>query len=72
MMGYDRTDRTDRIEYELAAAVLTALVGFAVVLLTPVLGAAQDGGSCKVLCAPELKIEPTISFENIVNELPFR
>lgn len=42
-----------------------ALVGFAVVLLTPAPGAAQDGDSCTVLCAPELKIEPTISFENL-------
>ncbi len=64
MMGYDRTDR---IEYELAAAVLTALVGFAVVLLVPALGAAQEVESCAVLCTPELKIEPTISFENLGN-----
>jgi hypothetical protein len=42
-----------------------ALVGFAVVLLTPAPGAAQDGDPCTVLCAPELKIEPTISFENL-------
>ena len=42
-----------------------ALVGFAVVLLTPAPGAAQDGDACTVLCAPELKIEPTISFENL-------
>ena len=42
-----------------------ALVGFAVVLLTPAPGAAQDVDSCTILCAPELKIEPTISFENL-------
>ena len=42
-----------------------ALVGFVVVLLTSAPGAAQDGDSCTVLCAPELKIEPTISFENL-------
>ena len=65
MMGHDRIDRN---RHELAAVVLTALVGFAAVPLTPALGAAQDGGSCKVLCAPELKIEPTISFENYVSQ----
>ena len=42
-----------------------ALVGFVVVLLTSAPGAAQDGDSCTVLCAPELKIAPTISFENL-------
>ena len=42
-----------------------ALVGFAVVLLTSAPGVAQDGDSCTVLCAPELKVEPTISFENL-------
>jgi hypothetical protein len=45
-----------------------ALAGFAAVLLLPALGEAQEGGSCKVLCAPELKVEPTISFENIGNQ----
>lgn len=42
-----------------------ALVGFAVVLLTSAPGVAQDSDSCTVLCAPELKVEPTISFENL-------
>ncbi len=44
---------------------LTALASFATVLLAPALGAAQDGESCAVLCTPELKIEPTVSFENL-------
>ena len=44
---------------------LTRLASFVAVLLVPALGAAQEGGSCAVLCAPELKIEPTISFENL-------
>ena len=33
----------------------------------PALGAAQEGGSCLVLCVPELKIEPTVTFENLVD-----
>ncbi len=60
-MGYNRPDRNERDH----ARKLIALVGFAVVLLMPALGEAQEGGSCVVLCAPELKIEPTISFENL-------
>ena len=62
MTGYDRADKN---KHELAGVVLTALIGFAVVLLVPALAVAQDGGSCAVLCTPELKIEPTISFENL-------
>ena len=52
-MGYDRR---------------FAFAAFAAVLLLPALGEAQEGESCTVLCAPELKIEPTISFENIVSQ----
>jgi hypothetical protein len=63
MMGYDRAAR---VRHALAAVVLTTLVGFAGALATPALGAAQDG--CNVLCAPELKVEPTISFENYVSQ----
>ncbi len=47
------------------ARKLTALAGFAAVLLMPALGEAQEGESCAFLCMPELKIEPTISFENL-------
>ncbi len=57
MMGYDH----------IHTGKLTALVGFAAVLLMPALGEAQEGGSCAVLCIPELKIEPTITFENLGN-----
>ena len=34
-------------------------------LLVPALGEAQEGRACAVLCAPELKIEPTLTFENL-------
>jgi hypothetical protein len=64
MMGYEWADRTEHK----FAALAGARVGFAavlLVLLVPAFGAAQEGGSCAVLCAPELKIEPTISFENL-------
>ena len=44
---------------------LTAFAGFAAVLLIPEPGEAQEGESCAFLCMPELKIEPTISFENL-------
>ena len=47
------------------ACKLTALASFAAVLLVPALGEAQEGGSCAFLCMPELKIEPTITFENL-------
>ena len=57
MMGHDRAHKCKQ--------KLTALLGFSAVLLMPVLGEAQEGESCSFLCAPELKIEPTISFENL-------
>jgi hypothetical protein len=47
------------------AGNLIALASSAAVLLMPTLGEAQEGGSCAFLCAPELKIEPTVSFENL-------
>ena len=47
------------------ACKLTALASFAAVVLVPALGEAQEGGSCAFLCTPELKVEPTISFENL-------
>ncbi len=46
---------------------LTSLASLAAVLLIPALGEAQEGESCAFLCVPELKIEPTITFENLVN-----
>ncbi len=49
------------------ACKLTSLASFAAVLLVPALGEAQEGESCAFLCVPELKIEPTITFENLVN-----
>ena len=47
------------------ARKLNALASFAAVLLMPALGEAQEGGPCAFLCMPELKIEPTITFENL-------
>ena len=41
-----------------------ALSVWAAVLLASEPTAAQEGG-CRLLCAPELKIEPTITFENL-------
>ena len=53
MMGYDRR--------------LIALVGLGVGVLVAAPGEAQEGDGCKVLCVPELKIEPTLPFENLGN-----
>ena len=50
-----------------SACKLYALAGVAACLLMPALGAAQEGESCAVLCVPELKIEPTVTFENMVD-----
>ena len=44
---------------------LTALASFAAVLLMPAVGEAQEGARCLFLCMPELRIEPTITFENL-------
>ncbi len=44
---------------------LTSLATFAAALLIPALGAAQGERACAVLCMPELKIEPTITVENL-------
>ena len=40
--------------------------GAAVWLLAPGLAAAQEGDSCALLCVPEMKVEPTLTFENLV------
>ncbi len=50
---------------EISALKFSVIAGCAAVLLFPGLGGAQEGGSCVFLCVPELKIEPTISFENL-------
>ena len=52
----------------MCARKLSLLFGLAAVLLMPALGEAQEGESCAFLCVPELKIEPTITFENLVNQ----
>ncbi len=39
--------------------------GWSVLLLVPVPSAAQDEPRCVFLCAPELKIEPTWTIENL-------
>jgi hypothetical protein len=57
MMGHDRAHKCKQ--------KLTALLGFSAVLLMPALGEAQEAESCAFLCVPELKFEPTISFENL-------
>ena len=47
-----------------------AAAGAAAVLLAAAPGAfAQGGGEdrCRVLCAPDLKVEPTVTFENLAN-----
>jgi hypothetical protein len=35
------------------------------VLLWPSVGFAQDSTPCRILCAPEFKVEPTVTFANI-------
>ena len=47
------------------ACKLSTLAAVAAGLLAPAHGAAQDGESCAILCVPELKIEPTVTFENL-------
>ncbi len=47
------------------ACKLTPIASFAALLLMPVPGEAQEDGACAFLCVPELKIEPTITFENL-------
>ena len=46
---------------------LITLVGLGVGVLVAAPGEAQEGDGCKVLCVPELKIEPTLTFENLGN-----
>ena len=41
-------------------------MGAAVWLLAPGLAAAQQSDGCALLCVPEMKIEPTLTFENLV------
>jgi hypothetical protein len=36
-------------------------------LSVPVLGDAQEGDGCTILCMPELKIEPTLTLDNLGN-----
>ena len=43
-----------------AAAIL-------LVLAPPVLAQDDDEPRCRVLCAPDFKVEPTVTFENLVN-----
>jgi hypothetical protein len=46
--------------------VVSRLIAVLVVgLAVPLIGEAQDHEQCVVLCVPELKIEPTITFENL-------
>jgi hypothetical protein len=47
--------------------ILALGVAVAASVLVPVSGVAQESGSCALLCMPELKIEPTVTFENLGN-----
>ncbi len=44
---------------------LIALVGLGVGVLVAAPGEAQEGEGCRILCVPELKIEPTLTFDNL-------
>ena len=44
---------------------LITLVAFGVGVLVAAPGEAQEGEGCRILCVPELKIEPTLTFENL-------
>ena len=46
---------------------LVTLVALGVGVLVAVPGEAQEGEGCRILCVPELKIEPTLTFENLGN-----
>ena len=57
----DRGRRGGRLR--LRAAVATILLALA----SPVLAQDGDEPRCRVLCAPDFKVEPTVTFENLVN-----
>lgn len=42
-----------------------AVLAVGLLLLSVVLARAQDAASCRVLCAPEFKVEPTVTFSNV-------
>ena len=44
---------------------LITLVALGVGVLVAAPGEAQEGEGCRILCVPELKIEPTLTFENL-------
>ena len=46
---------------------LITLVALGVGVLVAAPGEAQEGEGCRILCVPELKIEPTLTFENLGN-----
>ena len=46
---------------------LITFVALGVGVLVAPPGEAQEGEGCRVLCVPELKIEPTLTFENLGN-----
>ena len=46
---------------------LITFVALGVGVLVAAPGEAQEGEGCRVLCVPELKIEPTLTFENLGN-----
>lgn len=54
-----------RVTSRLRLLLLIVLVPVAATALHPRPALAQDGEACRVLCAPDLALEPTISFENI-------
>ena len=47
--------------------LIVLAAGFAAGLPVPTFGEAQEGEGCAVLCVPELKIEPTITFDNLAD-----
>ena len=59
-MGRDVIARARKLTLHASLAVTA-------VLLVPALGEAQEG-RCAFLCVPELKIEPTITFDNVINQ----
>lgn len=60
-----KTDDRERRHGESPHKAIVAAVLVAGLSLAPAQAAAQGGRPCKLLCAPELKIEPTFTTENL-------
>ena len=56
-----------RVEQVCRRGLPAAAVAILLVLAPPALAQDDDEPRCRVLCAPDFKVEPTVTFENLVN-----